>query len=580
MSSLVETHHQVQGSTMLYVLPDEDLSRGVADMELCQRLEVTLIHWTRQIKEVVSLADGAGAGSAQADTGGPLEELAFYASRCNDLSGVAEQLKAERLVKIVGILEAAGSKYLAPFRALSESIKRGFDEASDNLKLLGVLKPSCEALAAAKPGDVPALLPDILSRVRALSAISRFYCTPDRVTGLLRRVSNEVLRRCASTIAVSEVFAGDPKEALKALDQCTACFSSWRAAYDATVEAVAASPVAATPRGAVWAALDTASIFAPVEAFSQRCADLVAVCEAQVQFGRKSVAGSGDKAPLPPLGGLRGTDIARSLQAVEATFSQHVATLQSLEDVALDVKSGAWGENNLVVRAAVRDLENMYGSIISESFAGVSAIGPAVALLEAFTSLAKSPAVASAVEKRAVEVFSLFGRTVAEVQAQFEANAQAPPLPPSAPRCSGSALWARGLQTRCGSDWRLLQSALVFLPPIKAAAEVGEAWERLRRGLEEHQSNKYTEWMTGLNDMDAARVSQRLLVPLFAQAPITDPVALAEVGGKGAAAAHTGVAMAATRANSGAFLRSNFDKKLLSIVGEAEGSLALFGRLV
>ena len=65
MSSLVETHHQVQGTTVLYLLPDEDLSKGAADMELCQRLEGALIHWTRQIKEVLSLAGGAGA------TGGP-----------------------------------------------------------------------------------------------------------------------------------------------------------------------------------------------------------------------------------------------------------------------------------------------------------------------------------------------------------------------------------------------------------------------------------------------------------------------------------------------------------------------------
>jgi dynein heavy chain len=216
MSALVETHHQVQGTTVLYLLPDEDLSKGAADMELCQRLEVALIHWTRQIKEVLSLADGAGAG-AEKDTGGPLEELAFYASRCNDLSGVAAQLKSERVLKIVAVLEAFGSAYLAPFTLLSQAIARGFNEASENLKLLGVLKPACEALAGAKPGEVPALLPEILARIRVVSAVSPFYCTVERITGLLRRVSNEVLRRCASSIAVHEVFAGDPEAALALL---------------------------------------------------------------------------------------------------------------------------------------------------------------------------------------------------------------------------------------------------------------------------------------------------------------------------------------------------------------------------
>ncbi len=564
---------------MLYLLPDEDLSKGAADLELCQRLEGALIHWTRQIKQVLSLADGAGTGD-QKDTGGPLEELAFYASRCNDLSGVAVQLKSERVTEIVGVLEAFGSAYLAPFQALAKAIVRGFDEASENLKLLGVLKPPCDALTAAKPTDVPALLPEIMARIRVISAVSPFYCTPERVTRLLRRVTNEVLRRCASSIAVHEVFSGDPELALQSLNECSACFSSWRAAFDNTVEAVAASKAASTPRARVWFSLDAAAIFAPVDAFSQRCADLVSLCEAQVQFARKTVKGSGEQAPLPPMGGLRGNDIARSLCAVEATFLQHVASLQALEAVALDVKAGAWGETNAAVRAGVKDLENMYSGIISEAFANVTAVGPAVAMLEAFASVAKSPTVVDALEKRAVEVFAMFGRTVGELQAAFEAAAPAPPLPPSAPRFSGSALWARGLQARCESDWKLLQSALVFLPPIKAAAEVGDSWERLRRGLEEYQRNKFTEWMTGLNDMDAALVGMRLTVPLFAQTANVDAGAL-----EAAMAAHTTGASSATIAftgtpgsKAGFFLRPNFDRRLLFMLGEAEGWDAFGGR--
>jgi hypothetical protein len=89
---------------------------------------------------------------------------------------------------------------------------------------------------------------------------------------------------------------------------------------------------------------------AQVEAFAQRCADLEAVCEAQAQFARKT-GGGGAIAPVPPLGGLRGLEHARSLGVVEHTFNGHLQALRALEGSALDVKVFSWGEASARVRA-------------------------------------------------------------------------------------------------------------------------------------------------------------------------------------------------------------------------------------
>ncbi len=61
LASVVETSFQAQGKTVLY-LPAESYPAEVAaaatDKDLIQRLEATVIHWTRQIKEVVSTRRG------------------------------------------------------------------------------------------------------------------------------------------------------------------------------------------------------------------------------------------------------------------------------------------------------------------------------------------------------------------------------------------------------------------------------------------------------------------------------------------------------------------------------------------
>jgi dynein heavy chain len=44
-------------------------------------------------------------------------------------------------------------------------------------------------------------------------------------------------------------------------------------------------------------------VFAQIDAFLQRCANLLDVCEGQIHFGRKDGAG---QRPLPCLGGTKG----------------------------------------------------------------------------------------------------------------------------------------------------------------------------------------------------------------------------------------------------------------------------------
>ena len=56
MLVLTENAHQAKGNTVLYI-PNEQLTNlraAVEDQDLAQQLESAVIHWTRQIKEVVS----------------------------------------------------------------------------------------------------------------------------------------------------------------------------------------------------------------------------------------------------------------------------------------------------------------------------------------------------------------------------------------------------------------------------------------------------------------------------------------------------------------------------------------------
>lgn len=66
--------------------------------------------------------------SGTAESGGPLDEIAFWASRTQDLSGISSQLSQPRLLAIVAVLREAKSSYLAPFDTLAKSIQFGSEQ--------------------------------------------------------------------------------------------------------------------------------------------------------------------------------------------------------------------------------------------------------------------------------------------------------------------------------------------------------------------------------------------------------------------------------------------------------------------
>jgi dynein heavy chain len=218
MANLTETAHELQGSTILYV-PTENIESVEAagkEKDQVQRLESTVIHWTRQIQEVVNNQEAGGDSS---DDAGPLAEIQFWMDRTTDLSGIREQLEMPGVLQIVRVLEFTNSTYLLPFTRLADEIKDKTKIAEENCRFLQLLQEPCEQLAAAEPKDISALLPHLLNCIRMIWSTSSFYKIPERLTRLLRKVSNELIHRCRSTISLEEIFEGDAQKAMVMLQQ-------------------------------------------------------------------------------------------------------------------------------------------------------------------------------------------------------------------------------------------------------------------------------------------------------------------------------------------------------------------------
>jgi dynein heavy chain len=88
-----------------------------------------MIHWSRQIKQVLNVqsgnADEADETDGKNSVAGPLVELEHWKNRCADLMGITTQLDNPKIDNIIQVLKEAKSHYISQFLRLSSQIQVG-----------------------------------------------------------------------------------------------------------------------------------------------------------------------------------------------------------------------------------------------------------------------------------------------------------------------------------------------------------------------------------------------------------------------------------------------------------------------
>lgn len=78
-----------------------------------------VIHWSRQLKDVLNSQDMSGLD----ETAGPLEEIDFWKARNQDLMGISKQLNKPSVKRITKVLDMAKSSYVSSFVKLAKQIQ-------------------------------------------------------------------------------------------------------------------------------------------------------------------------------------------------------------------------------------------------------------------------------------------------------------------------------------------------------------------------------------------------------------------------------------------------------------------------
>ncbi|KAK3546101.1 hypothetical protein QTP70_022875 [Hemibagrus guttatus] len=508
---LTDARFSLVRKTVLYI-PLEALQHSpevaARDKEMVKRLEVVMIHWTRQITEVLNIQVAVDAG----DSSGLLDEITFWMNRCDDLSGISQQLQKPGVCHIQTILQLSMSAYVQPFCTLAKKIQDGFLQAQSNLSFLCMLREPYEELAQLKPRQIAHKLGHILNLVRFIWVNSPHYNIPARITALLIKMNNEIIRWCSKEISLKRIFTGYVISSKETLNDCIYCCVSWRKRYELTSQLHDIHEILCLQLAILrqlrhsqegWE-LNQSSIFSLLDGFVQRCVQLLEVCDCQQQFAR---CVEGVELPLPCFAGQQGPEITRKLLKIQAMFEKSLQNLYNESEDVFELKNTTWHDSLNRFRSAVKELELMTQTLINTSFLTVRKVEHGVQLFNIFHHFSAREAIKQTLDRQSKEVCSLFTKDLDLLKAKLGQKEVCTPA--HMPHYAGQAHWVRAMRHRIDRQMEVLQR---FMPQNGNTQEVHEAYRQLVHSMDQYIRRLFSEWRQSLDHHNLKRLDQPLMI--------------------------------------------------------------------
>eukprot|EP00003_Mantamonas_plastica_P015444 TRINITY_DN2616_c0_g1_i2.p1 TRINITY_DN2616_c0_g1~~TRINITY_DN2616_c0_g1_i2.p1 ORF type:complete len:390 (-),score=104.91 TRINITY_DN2616_c0_g1_i2:29-1198(-) len=340
----------IEGKTLLPMppLPTNDVSRIAKDKEMVHLLESAVITWIRQIKNVLQ-SDPEDAFQGGERNPGPLEEVDFWETKSQDLNSLYSQTISLEVRRVVKVLEVTKSTYSAAFSRLSKEVQIARAEANNNFKFLRPLRKYFDQLHSSKKfTQLVQVFQPMMHMLLMVWTNSKFYNTPFRMVLMLRSICNDLIDRAIEHIDSDTLFKIDPEDALERLSNSMHVCGTFKACYFAYKASTQQDP------SSVKWNFQNNSIFHRLDAFLERCHDVLELTQTIVQFKQLAKVN---------VGGSKGRVLSDNIAQIHADFEQSVQQFQNVPYDLLDVEAKAFDDSFYEFRSQIKMLEKRVSSV-------------------------------------------------------------------------------------------------------------------------------------------------------------------------------------------------------------------------
>lgn len=274
-------------------------------------------------------------------------------------------------------LEQNKSTYTSPFSKLQKEVQIAQKEANENHKYLQTLGDLFYNL-----GDTSKELPEVAEQfVPIMHTIlliwnhSQNYNTPARLVVLIRQICNAIIKQCRSTVDGNKVFESiKNEESWDAHQKLTLALDVCSKFKDAYFEYK-------TKSKNQWK-ISTNALFVRLDAFSERCQDIMHLTGAINQFS---------KLQKIEIGNTKGKTMTANIMNVYTEFTKAVEDFMLVKYDILDIEQRQFDDDFFAFRQRVKELERRLASILTQSFDDCDTIIGKFKMLDSFEGLLNRP---------------------------------------------------------------------------------------------------------------------------------------------------------------------------------------------
>jgi dynein heavy chain len=462
-------------------------------------LETAIITWNNQIKDV--LKNDPENLFKLINNPGPLDEVAFWKSKCANLVSIRNQLQSPQIQTVLSSLRNTNSTYIQNFEKLIKEVDDAIHESEQSYKYLQPLIPyfkqiQWESTTRCEWAELDSVFRGLFHLVWLVWKNCEVYRQPKRLISLIREVCNNLIDHARLYVGGKELFSAEivePIAKLTSVLSLCALFKKYYFAYKQyTREHLPSHPWRIQPN----------ALFHRLDSFLERIRDCLEVCELVQLFDR--LAGI-------EIGGTKGEGLSREIRSIHKEFMKEFQRFKEIEYDALDVDIKDFDETFYQFKSVTKECERKIGAILSKAFEDCNTIFSAFKLIESFHPLLQREIIQQELEKKSNDLVVKYKKDLKVVQQLFQEEKDDPPLYSNMPPTAGALIWCQGLVDRIDEPMAKLTQLNEGAFKTLEGREAIKLHDSIIENIRKFQLVKYNDWAREIGSISTEKLNQFLL---------------------------------------------------------------------
>jgi len=469
------------------------ITKAAHDAPLVEKLEMLMEKWIGMLQAFLEEEEECANAEPQniPESIGPLTELEYWKTRYNKFESVQEQLTQTELKTCMSILKSARTKVLKKWHTMETDLAEGMHEAKDNVKYLTTLEKYMEPLYHATPNAIMEVLPSFMNNVKMMFTIARYYGTPEHMTTLFIKMTNQMIVNCKNTIKregrlwEQALEMGLLHEVLTNLELCIKLNNVYQEEYLKAKESLAGQPSSKQFN------FNELHIFGKFELFCKRIQKLIDVFTTIEQFTS-----------------LSNYNID-GMETLINRFFEIVDELKRKTSDLLDYTKPAFDKDYIEFSKSIQELESSLQVFINSSFENITSTVNALGLLKKFQSILKRDNLKADLESKYMVIFHNYGLDLENVQKIYERHKTSPPTLRNWPPVASNITWSRQLLRRMEEPMAKFSQNSTIMSNQKESRKIIKSYNRVAKALVEYEAQWVAAWS---NSITAAKAGLQATV--------------------------------------------------------------------